>query len=69
MLCVRVACRLLIEQETHKFHEKRDLNHIIFKNNVILVDFALLPHYDTKEDKRLDLNGQGSDQNTTPDHE
>ena len=31
----------LIEQESHKFYEKRDQNHIILKIGVIFVDFTL----------------------------
>ena len=31
------------------FHEKCDNNHIIHEKNVILIDFILFPHYDTKE--------------------
>ena len=57
--CFQVSYRLLFEQQSHKFHEKRDLNHIIHEKYVILIDFNLLPHYDTKENMRLDLNGWG----------
>ena len=55
--------------QSQKFHEKRDYNHIIPEYCVILVDFTLLLHYDKKENKRMNMNGRGTDQNETPDHE
>ena len=51
MLC---RFQVLIQQESHNYRKKRDYNHIILKIGVILVDFTLLPHYDTNENKGLD---------------
>ena len=54
-------CRfqVLIQQESHNCHKKRDYNHTILKINVILVDLTLSPHYDVNVNQELDLDGQG----------
>ena len=43
----------ICKQESHKYHEKRDYDHIILKKCVISIDFTLLLHYDVKENKML----------------